>query len=35
VVANIRKKYLTRIDAYAGAHARLKEMSSAYQARRL
>jgi len=35
VVAKIRKQYLPRLDAYAGAHARLKEMSSAYQARRL
>ena len=35
VVAKIRKRYLPRLDAYAGAHARLKEMSAAYQAQRL
>jgi acetamidase/formamidase len=35
VVAKIRKQYLPRLDAYAGAHARLKEMSAAYQAQRL
>jgi hypothetical protein len=34
-VAKIRKQYLPRLDAYAGAHARLKEMSTAYQAERL
>jgi len=34
VVAKIRKHYLPRLDAYAGAHARLKEMSAAYQAQR-
>ncbi|HET7071749.1 MAG TPA: acetamidase/formamidase family protein [Nocardioides sp.] len=32
VVAKIRKQHLPRLDAYAGAHARLKEMSAAYQA---
>jgi hypothetical protein len=35
VVAKIRKQYLPRHDAYAGAHARLKEMGAAYQAQRL
>jgi amidase len=35
VVAKIRKRYLPGHDAYAGAHARLKEMSTAYQAARL
>ena len=35
VVAKIRKQYLPRLDAYAGAHARLKEMSAGYQAQRL
>ena len=38
VVAKIRKQYLPRLTAagaYAGAHARLKEMSAAYQAQRL
>jgi acetamidase/formamidase len=35
VVAKIRKGYLPRLDPYAGAHARLKEMSGAYQAQRL
>ena len=35
VVAKIRKSYLPRLDAYAGAHARLKEMSAGYQAQRL
>jgi acetamidase/formamidase len=38
VVAKIRKRYLPRLDAggaYAGAHARLKEVSTAYQAARL
>jgi amidase len=38
VVAKIRKQYLPRLatdGAYAGAHARLKEMSAAYQAQRL
>jgi amidase len=38
VVAKIRKQYLPRVTAagaYAGAHARLKEMSAAYQAQRL
>jgi acetamidase/formamidase len=38
VVAKIRKQYLPRAStggAYAGAHARLKEMSAAYQAQRL
>jgi acetamidase/formamidase len=35
VVAKIRKQYLPRLDAYAGAHARLREMSAAYQAQRL
>jgi acetamidase/formamidase len=32
VVAKVRKQYLPRQDAYAGAHARLKEMSAAYRA---
>ncbi len=35
VVAKIRKQYLPRLDSYAGAHARLKEMSAGYQAQRL
>jgi acetamidase/formamidase len=35
VVAKMRKSYLPRHDAYAGTHARLKEMSAAYQAQRL
>jgi acetamidase/formamidase len=35
VVAKIRKRYLPGHDAYAGAHARLKELSTAYQAARL
>jgi acetamidase/formamidase len=35
VVAKVRKSYLPRHDAYAGTHARLKEMSAAYQAQRL
>jgi len=34
VVAKIKKHYLPRLDAYAGAHARLKEMSAAYRAER-
>ena len=34
VVTKVRKSYLPRLDAYAGAHARLKEMSAAYQAGR-
>lgn len=34
VVAKIRKHYLPRLDAYAGAHARMKEMSAAYLAQR-
>jgi acetamidase/formamidase len=32
VLAKIRKGYLPRHDAYAGAHARLREMSAAYLA---
>jgi hypothetical protein len=32
VLAKIRKAYLPRHDAYAGAHARLREMSAAYLA---
>jgi acetamidase/formamidase len=38
VVAKIRKQYVPRLSddgAYAGAHARLKELSAAYQAQRL
>jgi acetamidase/formamidase len=35
VVAKIRKSYLPQHDAYAGAHARLKQMSTAYQSARL
>jgi acetamidase/formamidase len=35
VLAKIKKAYLPRHDAYAGAHARLREMSAAYQAQRL
>jgi acetamidase/formamidase len=35
VVAKIRKQFLPRHDAYAGAHARLREMSTAYQSERL
>ncbi|MBO0846107.1 MAG: acetamidase/formamidase family protein [Nocardioides sp.] len=35
VVAKIRKRYLPQHDAYAGAHARLREMAAAYQAARL
>jgi amidase len=35
VVAKVRKSYLPRHDSYAGAHGRLKEMSTAYQAQRL
>ena len=31
VVAKIRKSYLPRHDAYAGMHARLREMSAAYR----
>ncbi len=34
VVAKIRKAHLPRHDAYAGAHGRLREMSSAYRAER-
>src|SRR3954447_6469876 len=34
VVAKIRKTHLPRHDAYAGAHARLREMSAAYLAQR-
>jgi acetamidase/formamidase len=35
VLAKIKKAYLPRHDAYAGMHARLKEMSSAYRSQRL
>jgi acetamidase/formamidase len=34
VVSKIRKEYLPRSDAYAGAHTRLKEMGQAYLAER-
>ncbi len=34
VVAKIRKSYLPRHDAYAGSHARLREMGAAYRAER-
>jgi len=35
VLAKIRKQYLPRQSAYAGAHARLREMARGYQAARL